>query len=110
MTDLSESNTAVANAAGKAVARLQPLRAFEEWRIETLAIDSTSSTKMPTFKSYRGSESPSNFIGGTFTGKNNVDSSFNKSLRNGETLVGVWENCDVGASCTMSITGTRSGR
>lgn len=105
--ELYESATAVANAAGKAVCRLQPLRAFETWAIRSLSIISTSSVKIPTFKAYRGSETPSNFIGGTYSGQVNNDPNFNEDLPNGVALVGVFENCDVGASCTMIIKGAK---
>jgi hypothetical protein len=108
--ELHESATAVANSAGKAIARLQPLRAFEKWFVESVAIQSTSTVKSPTFKIYKGSESPSSLVGGTFTGALNSDPQFNRPLGNGEVLLGVWENCDVGASCTMTIEGTKSGR
>jgi hypothetical protein len=106
---LDESANGTANAAGKATASLQPLRAFENWHVDSVSVFSTS-VLVSTFKVYRGSESPSTLIGGTYSGNLNSDPSFNKDVRNGERLLGVWEGCTPGAVCTMSVTGTKSGR
>ena len=108
---LQESaSSAAADSTGKAIARLRPLRAFETWNIVGISITNTSSTKIPTFKLYRGSEAPSNLINGTYKGGLNSDPTFTYQLQNGEALVGVWENGDVGAVGTMTIGGTREGR
>lgn len=108
MTELYESGSGVANAQGKAIVRLQPLRAFEDWHVQRVSIQSTSSTLVPTFKLYKGSETPSSFIGGTFTGNLNSDPQLDLTLMNGESLLGVWEGGDVGSTCTMTITGTKN--
>lgn len=99
-----------ADANGKAVARLQPLRAFERWNIEGISISSTSVTKMPSFKLYSGSEADSNFIDGTLKGGLNTDPSLRMTLENGEVLVGVWYGCDVGSTCVMKPIGNVEGR
>lgn len=106
---LLDANSAVANSAGKAVCQVQPLRAFESWHITNTAVQSTSSTKVPTVKVYRGSESPSNFIEGSYTGTFNASDTV-IDLNNGERLLVVFENCDVGATCTVSVTGDKKGR
>lgn len=101
---LDASNFAIADAAGKATVRLQPLRAFEKWHITNTSVQSTSTVKIPTVKVYKGSESASRFIEGsytaTFNGSNTVI-----DLENGVALLVVFEGCDVGARCTASITG-----
>jgi len=104
---LFESNTGVANAAGRAVARVQPLRAFERWEITRLAVSSTSTVLVPTARIYRGSETPSRLVDGTHTGT--LDQSDTQlSLPNGEALLCVWEGADVGSQCTFTVEGTKS--
>lgn len=109
MSDLSlyESATAIANAAGRAVAQLQPMRSFEQWKVISSTVQSTSSVLKPTAKLYRGSETPSTIIEGTYSGSlDSTDKSY--KLRNGERVLAVWTGCDVGASCTLTIEGTKS--
>lgn len=109
MGDLVEAANATANAAGRAVAKVQPLRAFETWEITGLSVSSSSVTLVPTARIYRGSETPSQFHSGTFSG--NLDQSDTQlTLQNGEALVCVWEGADVGALCTFRVTGTKRGR
>lgn len=109
MPQLSESNTAIADANGKATCQVQPLRAFEQWHITKVSVSSTSSVKVPTVKEYRGSESPSSFIDGSYVGTFN-SSSDPIDLENGERLLLVFEGADVGSSCTVVVTGTKVGR
>lgn len=98
-----------ADATGKVTCQVQPLRAFESWRITNTAIQSTSTVKVPTVKMYRGSESPSNFIEGSYSAQfNSSDSVIH--LNNGERLLVVFENCDTSSVCTISVTGDKVGR
>lgn len=106
---LLDANTKVADSAGKAVCQVQPLRAFEYWHITNTAVQSTSSTKVPTVKLYRGSESPSNFIDGSYTATFNTSDTV-IDLQNGERLLAVFENADVGSQCTVSVSGDKKGR
>lgn len=107
---LDVSASAVADSTGKALVRLGPLRAFETWQIRGLSIISTSTTKIPTFKVYWGSEAASNLLGGTYKGSLNSDPSFTMDLQSGEMLVGVWENADVGSTGTLKPGGNVVGR
>lgn len=104
---LDESASATANAAGKATARLQVLRAFERWHITNVSIRNTSTVNVPKFTLYRGSEAPSNQIDTTLFGTLNSDSDANIWLENGEALLAVWENGDSGSVGTFTIGGTR---
>lgn len=106
MIELRENVTVTADAAGRAVATLQPLRAFESWRIRGITVASTSTTSIPEARVYRGSESPSSLVDGTFTGT--LDhSSVTVELHNGERLICVWSGVDVGAQCSLTIQGER---
>lgn len=109
MRELHESASATADANGRAVAKVQPMRAFEKWNIDGYSVASTSSVLVPTVRIYRGSENPSSLVEGTYSG--NLDHSDTKlTLMNGEALLAVWSGADVGAQCTFKITGTREGR
>lgn len=102
--NLFESANAVADANGRAVASLQPLRSFELWKIKRMTVQSTSTTLVPTCKIYRGAETASALVDGTHTGT--LDhSDTDMQLRNGEALLAVWEGGDVGSTCTITIEG-----
>lgn len=102
--ELFQSADGTADANGRAVATLQPLRAFENWRVRRMTVQSTSSTLVPTCKIYRGAESPSRLVDGTYTGTlDHTDTDL--PLHNGESLIAVWEGGDVGSICTLSIEG-----
>lgn len=104
---LFESSTGVADANGRAVARVQPLRAFEQWDIRRYAVSSTSSVLVPTARLYRGSETPSMLVDGTYTGT--LDQSDTQlTLANGEALICVWEGADVGAQCVFTVQGSKT--
>lgn len=109
MAQLLASDIRTADATGKAVCQVQPLRAFESWRITTTAVQSTSTLLVPTVKLYRQSESPSTFIEGSYTGTFNSTSN-EIELQNGERLLAVFEGADVGAQCSVSVTGEKVGR
>lgn len=103
-TPLAESQTAVAGADGIARVSMGPLRSFERWDVRTTTVASTSSTLVPTARVYRGAESPSRLIDGTYNGAlNTTDVAY--SLRSGEKVVTVWTGCDVGAQCTVTLEG-----
>lgn len=102
--DLDVSNFGIADAAGKAVIRLQPMRAFETWHITNTSVQSTSTVKIPTVKTYKGSESASRFIEGSYVGTFNASGTV-IDLPTGVALLAVFEGCDVGARCTVTVTG-----
>lgn len=98
-----------ADANGKAICIVQPLRAFESWKITHIGVQSTSTTKIPSVKLYRGSETPTQFLEGSYSAQFNGTSRVYE-LRNGERLLAVFENNDVGATCSLNITGEKQGR
>lgn len=102
----SDNKTADAN--GKAVCVVQPLRAFEDWHITNTAVQSTSAA-VPTVKVYKGGESPTNFIEGSYTAQFNA-SNTEIDLLNGERLLVVFEGATAGSSCSVSVTGEARGR
>lgn len=104
MTQLFESASATVGNNGRAVAVLHPLRAFEKWNVRRMTVSSTSVTLTPTAYIYRNGESPSMLVDGTYTGTlDHTDTSL--QLNNGESLIAVWQDGDVGAVCTLTVEG-----
>lgn len=109
MAELFDSKTGVADASGKAILDLVPLRSFEKWIITRMTIHSTSTTLVPTCKVYRGSETPSRMVDNSASGS--LDhSDTHLQLNTGEHLIVVFEGADVGSQCTIVIEGTTEGR
>jgi hypothetical protein len=106
MVALFESAQAIADATGKATAILQPMRAFEYWDVTGTTVQSTSTTLIPAARVYKGVETPSALIDGSVNGV--LDTSDTPyTLLNGEQVRVVWDNCDVGARCTVTVRGER---
>ena len=105
---LFQSAQATANAAGVAIAVMGPYQAFETWQTQTVTVQSTSSTLVPRAAHYRGQQAPSRLINGTEAGMFDTDPDFKLLLQSGEQFVTVWENCDVGAQCTVIVTGEKT--
>lgn len=105
---LEESASGIADANGRAVARLQPLRAFEAWRVNNMTVQSTS-TLVPEARVYRGSENPSTLQDGTYSGNFDV-STVDMTIPNGVALICVWSGCTPGATCTLTISGVKLAR
>lgn len=102
---LRESANAIADVDGRAVAQLQPLRAFERWKIIKITVQSTSAPSVPECRIYFGAESESNFIEGTYSG-NNDSTDVTLELENGERLIAVWSGAEPDSSCTLTLKGT----
>lgn len=103
---LTDSQRAVADANGKAIVRIGPSRAHERWHITSATVQSTSSTLVPTVRVYRGSETESRLIGGSFTGTLDTAGS-DVMLQSQEDIIFVWENADVGSDCSATVNGER---
>lgn len=103
-TPLFESASGVAGADGIARVSLGPLRSLETWDVSATTVSSTSSTLIPTCKLYRGGEAPSNLFEGTFSGSlDTTDTPY--TLQSGERMLAVFDGCDVGSSCTITMRG-----
>lgn len=97
--DLSQMNSATANASGVAEVTLTPLRSNETWHVTNVAITSTS-TAVPTAKTYRAGV----FRGGTYSALFNNDSD-PFDLLCGQPYLVRFEGCTPGALCTVSLSG-----
>lgn len=105
---LFTSAQATANAQGIAIAVLAPYQAFEKWQTQTVSVQSTSTALVPRATHYRGQQAPSRVINGTENGAFDTDPDFKMLLQSGEQFITVWENCDVGAICTVTLTGEKA--
>lgn len=104
MTQLHETSLQTADANGKAVCRVQAMKPFERWNVTGITVNNTSTVLVPTAKVYRGSESPSALIDGTFTGTfDHSDTSM--IVLDGETILCVFTGADPGSQCTFTLTG-----
>lgn len=105
-TELFESGRATADASGVARITLQPLTAFEKWRVSSMTVSSNSSPEVPTVKVYKGGETPSALIDGSYTGTQDR-SETNLTLHSGQPLLAVFTGAQIGSTCVFTITGER---
>lgn len=102
---LTQSASAVADSDGVAIATIGPDYAYEKWHITSVAVQSTSTTLVPEVREYKGAVG-GNLLGTSRTG--DADSgSADIHLMPGDILSYKWSNCDVGATCTVTVNGER---
>lgn len=102
--DLHEFAQATANSSGRAVATAGPSRYGDRWEI-SLINSNTTSTAQAELRVYRGVESETARILGSYGANSDTASGSTVTVRAGEKLVFVWSNADVGAICTARIEG-----
>lgn len=101
---LFESRRATADVNGRARVTLSPQRAFERWQVERITVQSTSSVLVPKCEIYRGAETASRLVDGTWTGTfDHTDTSL--MLQTGEEIIVLWVGGDVSSECTVTIEG-----
>ena len=101
---LHEFVQATADSNGRAAAEIGPHRYGERWEIE-LIYTSTNSIQQSRLKVYRGVESESARILGSYSGNDDTASGGTTKLQAGERLLFVWTNADPGALCTARLEG-----
>jgi hypothetical protein len=107
---LMEFAQAVADANGRAVATAGPDRFGDRWDI-SLMNTNTNSTSQTELRVYRGVESESARILGTYAANSDTASGSTITVMSGDKLVFVWSNADPGSICTVRIEGDfHSGR
>lgn len=106
MNFLSLSESGVADANGRATARIHNLVAYESWHVTRYTVSSTS-TDETTAKVYRNHESTSAFIEGTYSGRQDA-SDTNMHIGSGESLLCVWSGATAGSRCVFSIEGEKT--
>lgn len=101
---LTEYASAVADANGIAIARIGPRRSFERWHVTGVTVSSSSVALEPRVDIYRGGIGPAFKVGGTYSGKNDSGNA-DDWVDSGQDLIAVWTGADVGAQCSMTLSG-----
>ena len=108
---LNEFIVATADATGTASGTKGPYRYGDQWYIDIIASE-TNSSKQTTLTVYRGIQSNTSILAGTFSG--NFDQATGGSpivVKDGDKLTFVWTGCNPGDICQATLTGTLySGR
>lgn len=91
--------------AGSGTVVLGPAKSNERWSIASMAIQVSTNALEPQFKAYRDSVSPTTFIGGSDSGSNDYDSSFNFVVYSGRKIACQWTGGDPGAIATVRLYG-----
>jgi hypothetical protein len=101
---LDADDAATFDASGAATVTLGPRRSRQTWYVTNAAVSSTSSASTKC-RLYLGSASPSNLLGGTYSG--NQDSTDLPRVRvgRGQVLTAVWSGGTTGAKATLSVYG-----
>lgn len=105
---LLQSATAVADSTGTATTRLGPRRAFENWHVTGVQVLNTSTVLEPKARVYQGAVAPSNFIGGTYSGRQDGGAE-DKIIFSGQDIIAQWTGADVGSTSTLIVTGEIQG-
>lgn len=108
---LNEYIVAVADSTGTASATKGPYRYGDQWYIDIIATE-TNSAKQTTLTVYRGIQSTTSVLAGTYSG--NFDTASGGTpivVKDGDKLTFVWTNCNPSDRCQATLTGTLySGR
>jgi hypothetical protein len=103
----------ISDGAGGTIARAEtgPQVFGTRWEIDSVAISTTSTELVSSiFNMFVGSDSPSGFRGGSYSGDKDVDSSPNIVLQNLDRLICIWTGGTLGSYATAVITGKVVGR
>lgn len=106
-TQLNTGKSATVNASGVARVEIGPGQ-LETWHITTVAVKTSTNTLEPIAEVYLGPPSPVNLLGGTYTGSLDAGPE-NVVLQQGQFITCVWTGGDVGATATLSLSGTKTG-
>lgn len=105
---LAESVTGVADGSGNAIARMSPSVAGSSWIIERMitAIPEMNPRAIVDHKVYKNSITEANRLDGTSSGAQD-SSETNIPVGTTDVIIAVWSGVTPGASCTLTITGTK---
>lgn len=101
---LMEYAQATADANGRAEVSAGPDKFGDRWEINLITTN-TNSTAQTELRVYRGVESETTRVLGTYAANNDTASGTTLVARAGEKLVFVWSNADPGSICTVRIEG-----
>jgi hypothetical protein len=101
--------TAVIAGNGTALVEMGPTSYKESWETWVVGVQNTPTPPalvlalVPTARIYLANI----FVGGTFTGDLDSDTSMNLTIQSGQKLRAVWSGGDPGSLVTLTVTGTK---
>ncbi|WP_301177240.1 hypothetical protein [Actinomadura geliboluensis] len=102
---LHDSEQTVLDGSGNGSVRLGPTRHGVRQVIRRIAVQTSSDTRVPLAKIYRGGIGDAAFISGTFVGSFDADDGLAEELDHGEYLTVAWTGGDPGAVATATWSG-----
>ena len=102
---LHDSARVELDASGAGTVRLGPGRHGVRWTVRRITVQTSTATKVPEARVYRGGVGDASFITGTFVGSFDVDDGLNEQLEHGEYLTVAWTGGDAGAVATATWSG-----
>jgi hypothetical protein len=104
---LNESGQVTLDGSGNGFVALGPLYTAQTWVPTQLNVNANVAPLIePTFKYYRGTAGPSNYLGGTYTGSNDSTDISGITINPGEKIYGVWSGGSPGTLMAMTLQGT----
>lgn len=107
---LNESATVTLSGSGAGTAKVGPISARESWAPSNVHVSASSNTNEAQCSIYVG-DAPTqrNFVDGTFSGSSgdSSDRAGATSVKVGQYVWAVWTGGDVGATATLTVTGTK---
>ena len=102
VTPLAQSFTVVLNASGNGTIQCGPNRLGQTWKPTTVAVSTSTATKVPIAEVLQGTTS----LGATFSGSTDTNTLTDVTVYPGQKLTITWTGGDVGAVATASVSGT----
>lgn len=93
--------TVVLDGSGTGTIEVRP--SIGEWLIEQVAVRTSSNVNEPEFSAFINGA----WVGGTFSGSRDSDTSFNQRLNAQERFNGIWTGGDAGATGELTLTGRK---
>ncbi len=106
---LSEFATVTLDGSGNGTAKIGPKAHGVVWHPTVASVKTSTKVKSPICNIYAGSlVNDQSFIDGTYTGEaDSTDSIAGQELHLGQYVWAVWTGGDVGATGTVTVTGTK---
>lgn len=104
---LQENRSVTLDGSGNGQVYLGPSVYGESWYIQLLGLRVSSAVNEPVARLHLGAPTDLNFIGGSYSGSQDADTSLNLTLIQGQQLYVVWMGGDAGAIATAIAVGER---
>lgn len=104
---LQENRSVILDGSGNGQVSFGPSVYGETWNIQILGVRVSSAVNEPVARVHLGAPTDLNFIGGSYSGSQDADTSLNVTLLQGQLLYVVWMGGDAGATATAVAVGER---